>query len=247
MRRLAVVLLALLPRLAVAQGIDLTWNDCVGSSSAATNRAFSCSGGADETYDLVFQFRLAAPVTSFIGLAAYADYQNSSGAPLTPFWHYESGGCNNPSVGIEGLDVRDDVRMLPYCAANRSDPWDGDGSGGSESIPAYGVDFHRPGNGYLLVADGRFVSTTLVAGSPYYAFHLAFNNRNRATCPGCSDPGVLFFQLARFVSNDGSPDVDLDRPDQGDQCVSVNGGLGSLCGQVPARAMTWARLKSIYR
>jgi hypothetical protein len=219
----------LLPAPALAQGIDLSWKDCVGSGFEASNQTFACSGAANQTYNLIFQFKVPQDIDNFIGAAAYVDYLNVSGAPLSPFWHFEAGGCNN-SGSIKGIAMFDDIQLLPNCAAGFADPWDGDGSGGFEGIAAYGVDFHRPGNGYFILGDARGQAIPLVAGRNYYAFHLAFNNRNRATCAGCSEPGIVRFSKLTLESNDGSPPVDLTTTDKFASCVTVNGAPIEGCG-----------------
>jgi hypothetical protein len=239
--------LAACPGLAFAQGIDLTWKDCVGTGLEATNLNFVCTGTLNQTYNLIFQYKLAADIPNFVGAAGYADYQNASGAPLSPFWRYEAGGCNNPAVGVKGVAMFDNIQLLPNCAGAFADAWDGDGSGAFEGIAAYGVDFRRPGNGYFILGAARAGATPLSALVNYYAFHLALNNRNRTACVGCTEQGVIVFQKLELESNDGSPRVDLISPDKLGQCVTINNGPPPLCGTVPAKTTSWHQLKSLYR
>jgi hypothetical protein len=243
--------LAALPAAAFAQGIDLTWKDCVGTGNEATNQNFVCTGTANQNYNLIFQFKSPVDVPNFVGSAGYADYQNVSGAPLSPFWRYDTGACNNPAVGQKGIAMFDNIGLLPNCDPNGggsfADPWDGDGSGGFEGIAAYGVDFHRPGNGYLVLGDARGSATPIAGLVNYYAFHLVFNNRNRTTCAGCLEQGVIVFQKLTLESNDGSPAIELTTPDKYGQCVTTNNGPPPLCGIVPVHNTSWGQIKSIYR
>jgi hypothetical protein len=239
--------LVALPAMSFAQGVDLTWKDCVGTGNEQTNQNFTCTGTVNNNYNLIFQFKLAADIPNFVGLEGDADYQNASNTPLTPFWRFDAGACNNPAVGTKGIAMFDNIQLVPNCAAQDADPWDGDGSGGFEGIAAYGVDFHRPGDGYFILGDARAGAAPLAAGVNYYAFHLTFNNRNRTACAGCTDQGVIVFQRAHFESNDGSPAVDLSNPDKMTQCVTINSGPGSLCGIVPVKTTSWGSLKSLYR
>jgi hypothetical protein len=244
---LLALMLAAISTAAAAQGIDLTWKDCVGTGNEQLVQSFTCSGTQNQTYNLIFQFKLRQEIDAFVGMAAYADYQNVTGTPLSPFWHYESGGCNNTG-SIKGIALVDDIRLLANCAANFLDPWDGDGSGGFEGIAAYGVDFRRPGNGYFVLADARADATPLSAGANYYAFHLAFNNRNRTTCAGCSEPGCIIFQRLTLESNDGSLPVILESPDKMGQIVAVNLPNYFACiPPDPVLPTSWTRIKALYR
>jgi hypothetical protein len=238
--------LVAMPAAALAQGIDLTWKDCVGTGLEQTNQNFTCTGTANQNYQLIFQYKLANQIPNFVGAAGYADYQNASGAPLSPFWRYESGGCNNTG-SVKGIAMFDNIQLLANCAAAYLDAWDGDGSGGFEGIAAYGVDFRRPGNGYFILGDARASAVPLDPFINYYAFHLVFNNRNRTPCAGCTEQGVVVFQKLELESNDGSPRVDLISPDKAGQCVTINNGPPSLCGIVPAKTTSWHQLKSLYR
>jgi hypothetical protein len=155
MKQLLVALaLALMPATALAQGIDMTWRDCVGTGNETPFQSFNCTGNVNESYSLILQFKLSQPIPSFVAMAAYVDYQNTSGTPLSPFWRFEAGGCNNTG-SVKGIAMSDDIRLLPNCAASFADAWDGDGTGGFEGIAAYGVDFRRPGNGFFVLVDAR--------------------------------------------------------------------------------------------
>jgi hypothetical protein len=238
--------LVALPAAAFAQGIDMTWKDCVGTGTEQTNQNFTCTGTANQNYQLILQFKLPGTIPNFVGLDGRVDYQNAAGTPLSPFWRYEAGGCNNTG-SVKGIAMFDNIQLLANCAAAFLDPWDGDGSGGFEGIAAYGVDFRRPGNGYFILGDARAAATQLDPAINYYAFHLVFNNRNRTACAGCTEQGVLVFQQATLESNDGSPAVVLQNPDKAGICVTINSGPPSLCGIVPAKTTSWHQLKSLYR
>ena len=266
--------LAAVPAMAFAGGTTLTWNDCVGGPTAASNKNFVCTGTANQNYDLIFQFKSPSALPNFVGLACFADYQNQSGTPLSPFWHYEVGGCNNTG-SVKGILISDvQPPSAPSCHNSTNvtspydfhDPWNdaADGSGGSENFSAYGVDFHRPGNGYFVLADAYTAATSepIDAEVNYYAMHLRFNNRNKVACPGCSDLGYIVLERVRLESNDQAP-VDIDNPDltkptplvgggnetlgsPNASCVSINGGTGCLA-PVPVKNTSWGQIKSLYK
>ena len=261
------------PALSFAAGTSLSWNDCVGGPTAAVNKNFTCTGTANENYDLIFQFKSPVALSHFVGLSCFADYQNQSGTPLKPFWHYESGGCNNTVAAgaVRGIGIFDaQPSTAPSCHFSTNaggsysfhDPWndEADGAGGLESFAAYGVDFHRPGNGYFVLEDAYVADTSevLEADVNYYALHLRFNNRNRATCAGCADVGSIVLERIRLESDARyQGQVDLDVAD--DKPVSSQGGVQEIAiGQVPVvtinalapvptKPIRWSQLKSLYR
>ena len=110
--------LASLPTTAFAQGVDLTWDDCVGGAFS-TSKVFNCTANAN--YNLQFQFKLPAPIPNFVALTGFVDYQNTTGTPLSPFWRYEGGGCQlAPATdGIAIFDANDAASITaPACASS---------------------------------------------------------------------------------------------------------------------------------
>jgi hypothetical protein len=239
------LMLAALPATSFAAGIDITWGDCV-NGTPQTNSNFNCA--ANNTQILNFQFKLAAPIPNFVAISGFADYQNATGTPLSPFYRYEDGGCQI-APAVDGLAINDDVSTAPGACSGLLDPWGGDGSGGSEDVSAYGIDFRRPGNGYFVLLDSRPDPVPLSAGPAdnYWTWRLLFRTVNRAACAGCTDQGIILWQRAQLESNDGSPAVNLDNTDKLSNCVSINGGSLALCPVVPTRSTTWGQVKSLYR
>lgn len=245
MKKLVLTLALLaLPAMSFAAGIDITWDDCIGGTPA-TNKVFNCAANAN--YNLHFQFKLPAPIAAFVAITGFVDYQAQNPGNLQPFWRYEDGGCQM-APATDGVAIFDDLSTAPgpQCA-NLLDLWGTDGTGGSEDISAYGVDFRRPGNGYFVLLDSRPDAIPVTAGDNYWAWRLNFRTNNRAACAGCADPGVLYWQRATLESNDGSPEVRLDNTDKLTQCVTINNAPMALCPVVPAKSTTWGQLKSIYR
>jgi hypothetical protein len=245
---------------AFAQGIDLSWDACIGHAAAKDRRTFSCSGTVQEEYSLMLQFKTAQDIPNFVAAVAYVDLQLADHQPLSPFWRFENGGCNRSGFAVhDALPAScDEVCVL--------DPWGGDGSEGDEQFAAYGVDFRRPGNGYFVLADVRTMPIRLHATKNYFAMEMRFDTRNRATCAGCDEGGVLAFQKLELESNDGSPRVDLTSYDKYGQCAGLNGDFhlcycgccncpslranaeaGNPCNPTPTHPSTWRMLKTLYR
>lgn len=237
--------LASVPTLARGAGIDLTWSDCF-NGAAQHNVNFDCT--ADASYDMNFQFKVAGDMPNFIAASAFMDFQNLSNTPLTPFWHFEAGGCQS-TPAVKGVVLLDDVRDAPGTCSSFADPWGGDGTGGMESFAAYGVDFHRPGDGYFVLLDARETPMALTAGVNFWLFRLNFRTNNRAACPGCSDQGFFFWQRLVLESNDNSAAVFIDNPDKIGNCVLVNGAgpCSCFCDAVAPQTTTWIGIKALYR
>src|SRR6185503_5796540 len=83
------------PALAFAapgNGVDMTWNSCVGAAAASTNKNFVCTGAANQTYNLVIQWKTATPFTQAAAWTATMDYINDTGDlgdNVTGFWRHE--------------------------------------------------------------------------------------------------------------------------------------------------------------
>jgi hypothetical protein len=248
-----------LPTAAFATGMDVSWNDCVGSGFEASNVAFACSntGTTFKSYNLVFQFKLAEALPGFVGVSAFCDIQTSTyPAPLSPFWHYEAGGCQRlPSPALQGIALFDNIQLLPGCVSlGMLDPWNGDGSGGFEGIAAYGPDFGRPGVGHFILGDAAPAAFPLDPDVNYYAWHMQFNTKNRSAasngshCVGCEQQAATVLNTMILESNDGHPPVMFQSPnfDKYGNCGSMNGG-SSICGATAVKNTTWGQLKALYR
>jgi hypothetical protein len=240
MKKLLVLFLALVPGAAFAAGVDVSWNACVGQPTAAQNKAFVCTGTQNQNYDLHFQYKTAQDIPNFVAITAYADI-GPTGAPLSPFWHYENGGCNN--AAIKGCQI---LGSLPAVCPDHLDTWDG-GPSGTFAIAAYGADFQLPGRGHFILLGARGDAVPVTGGVNYWAFMLRFNNRNRTLCAGCAEQKVLVWQTGRLESNDGSPAVDLSGADKGSDCVQINGAPVGVCGATPVQSTNWGKIKSMYR
>ena len=214
-----------IPPKAVSEGVDLSWDDCVFTSSS---KFFACSGVPNESYNLIIQFTSPVPVPSCIRIVAVVELVNETPGPLSPFWHYESGGCNrSPTSGVQ---FSDNIDQAGDCSSEGIlDPWNA-GTDGLENF-LYFPDSPTAGHGRFILIDDAGAPISIEPFQKYYAFHLRFNNSNRVTCPGCSQPGALKLVSLNLESNDGSPPVQLDGPDVLGDCVSINGASGFTCLQ----------------
>jgi len=256
---MGVALLALPASTAFAIGIDMQWNDCIGSASIAFNKNFTCTGTVNQNYNLVMQFKPGQDLPAFVSATAILDLQDETAGPLPPFWHYEDAGCqrSGSSKGVAIFDVPIATDVVNGCAAQddaaggdgrMSDPWGGDGTGGAEAIAVYIPDSPVPGRARFGLLDSSAAESPLTAGRNYYLFHLQFNNKNRTACtPGCTHKVAIVFNSVTLESDKGDPAVILFTPDKGQNCGIVNSAAASTCQATPTQNTTWGQLKAMYR
>lgn len=247
-------LAALAPSLALAYGIDVTWNAC--GTDGVQNRNFACTGDLDENYSMYFQIKPHQDLPDFVAVECYA--QLMAGGPIGTnsnpstyphaFWQYQPNGCaGGPDRGVRVFD------RIPASCSNSGyvDFAGGDGSVAVEDF-AYREDwdgnFVHPGVGYFLATDVRDLDNPqpLTADVNYWALELRFNNHHRASCAGCNEPIVLIFNRAILRGTSGTS-VEEAFADKASTCAAFNGGSPSTCDAVPARNTTWGRIKSLYR
>jgi len=155
---------------AASADIDITWGNCAGETQQQT-AVLDCSqlGSAS----LYVSFKSPVPFPEFYEAEAILLIrQVNSSSVLDPFWHGESGGCNESGFTVSC------VPQLPTCASEVS-PW---GFGGAESQVSHGmiVEFPSPGDAELVVDVARNTASPfpLSAGTEYYMCHIIINRAN---------------------------------------------------------------------
>jgi hypothetical protein len=244
----AITAIAVLATIAEADGVDLSWNDCVGTAQAASNRDFNCAGTTNQFYPLLLQFKVYQDLPSFVALTATVRMFDETPGPLAPFWHFETGGCQRLG-GASPDGVTLSLAKPMSCAdAGFDDPWGGDGLEGLGVIATYTSDYPNAAHArFLLVAATSSPPFPIGAGVNYYALSLIFNTRNRATCAGCTDRVNLLCDNFTLESGDGSPPVVLVTPDKFTNCVTINRAALSLCADPVRKNGTWGAIKALYR
>jgi hypothetical protein len=225
--------------------LQITWGNCVGNPGSTPAAFFDCSPGSGAAYSLVGTFQLLDPIADFVAVDISMDLILDGQSSLSPFWHFEQGGCNDGGISI------DDVR--PAGCVGFSTPWGATGNQSLASITAY-----LPGNpfanyGRILATVARSLNDPIaINGSPsrYFAFVLFFTMDNSGSCTGCDTPGSLRVNgMSMFTaSSSGGPSGQLlGGPQPGSvPCATFNGG-GSACDVTPTKSLTWGKLKSLYR
>lgn len=225
------------------EGLFLTWGDCALGSSARdlASPCDSNTGGQS----LFCAFRLPFAADSVLGLELVVDVQHAD-ATMPSWWMFAPGGCR-----AGDLRPTFDFRTLSAC----QDFLLGNASGGLQD---YTVGQPRGGAGQARIRIAAallpgFGYATLDATDMYYAAVLTIPNdfsTGISACPGCADPACLVLNSILVRRQPGVPggDIYLTTPGPGDANFATwQGGVGADCNTVPVRAVTWGRVKGLYR
>ena len=226
-----------------AEGLYLTWGDCALGTSAH-DQSNACDTNLDGQR-LFCAFRMPFAVDSVLGLELVVDLQHSDAA-MPAWWMFAPGGC------------REGYLRPSFDFTNQSSCRDfllGRGSGGLQD---YTVGQPRGGANQARIRIAvamlpSFGYATLNATDLYYAAELTILNgftTGTSACDGCADPACLVLNsiLVRRQPGAVGGDIYLTAPGPGDANFATwQGGAGANCSTVPVRAMTWGRVKGLYR
>lgn len=240
------VALALAAGQARGAGLDLAWDGC--GLEGSRNVAPAC--GAVESHDLVATFQSPVDIDCMFNLVVMIDLLVESAAETPPFWHFESGGCN--ATGFEV--VRDPSGLPGGCTA--ISPWD--------TMGAHVVAVVHRGHGRVRLF-GQFPRplshpVRIEKGVNYFGFRLRFSTRNATAaggaCAGCEERVAIVWNQAWLEADTTLPPdclaphtrtTILYGPGLAGQCATWNGASAGACAALPVRAVTWGRIKSLYR
>jgi hypothetical protein len=211
-----VLLLALCSRPAAA-GLDLTWNACNQEAAGRGDLTFDCAD-TDQVATLFGNFQVPATIPDFFALDAVLDIE-VNGAGVPPFWHFETGGCND-----DGLSIHIDRPPVLCPDAGNANPWGASGTADA-FITGYGVGFGGANHARLLLTIARASTntTTLDGGRNYYAFHLDLPAKRGNACDGCASPAGIAWSTASLYGTQGATTV-VSGAGLRSNIVSINGG-----------------------
>jgi hypothetical protein len=233
------------PAVRAAEGLYLTWNDCASGPGATRDRGSSCASETGQQ-NLYCAFGVSAPVDSVLGLELVVDVQSADPA-LPDWWRFDMGGCRagNLRAGF----------VFP-SPSPCGDFLNGNAAGG---LQGYYLNEPRGGASQariqvaasLLESVGGYAS--LDPNGMYYAACLTLTNTRTigaGACAGCPQPVCLVLNSITLRRQPGALGGDqfLSVPGPGQaNWATWQGGLGADCAAVPVRAVSWGRVKSLYR
>jgi hypothetical protein len=227
-----------------AEGLFLTWNDCALAAAASHDLSWLCDSNAGH-HDLYCAFRVSAPVDSVLGFEIVVDVQHAD-AVLPDWWLLASDGCRYGQLGA-GLDFTGHSECADFSLGRATGGVMGyyvtepRGAGNQARIKVAGA--WLPDSGYA----------SLDASSMYYAARIVLANAltvgEGTACTGCAQPACLVLNGMWIRRQPGAPggDVQLSVPGPDTANWATWQGDGADCSAVPVRAVTWGRLKGLYR
>jgi hypothetical protein len=224
------------------EALHLTWVDCWAAPAATHHETSSCATNSGDRL-LVVGFTLSVALDSVIAIEAVIDLVHEA-ETLPPWWRLEPGGCREGA-----LDATADLSALDGCV----DMWQGSGHA---LVQDYQVGEPRGGANQARIKVVAAVPSSearlLGAGVPYAAVALRLDDRatvGGGACAGCSGDACLVLNsiLVKRLPG-GTGDAFLQVPAAGDgHRVTWGAGTGANCVAVPARGVTWGRVKTLYR
>ena len=233
------------PAASATEGLYLTWNDCALDPGASHDVTNTCDSDLGQK-TLYCAFTVPALVDSVLGLQVVVDLQHSE-ASLPDWWRLEVAGCragelradfNFPSQSgcgdtFQGLAVGG---LLGYYPAQPR--------GGANQAHILVAASRLPGYGYM-----RFEPDVM-----YHGARLTISNVGtvapQTVCAGCSGSACLVLNSVLIQRQPGAAggDVFIGQPGPDDANFATwQGGSTAGCVAVPVRAVTWGRVKSLYR
>jgi hypothetical protein len=238
MSRLAVVTLLMVAPggLAMAEGINLSWNDC-GVTGAAS--MFHDCGNQSAVSELYGSFVPPPGITQFQGMEARLLISGPNGLP--DWWHFQFLGCRDTSEFIIDSD---------YSA--------------SECVNAFTQPTVKQGYAAALLSPDRLLVRILItvadedtaaldAAREYFAFRVRIKNAAPGTgsggpCLGCEVPVCLTLASVELLQPPPVNNNPLLTDPVNRAHVTWQSDIVERCPfTVPVKSATWGQVRSLYR
>ena len=212
---------------ALASGVDIAWDGCLGDPGAVSLETFACDRNLDE-HELFVSFVPAASFSPIQILEVALDLQTRGGHPLSAWWDFSSpAGCRLGQFGA-GLQVS----STPSCEGWSPPP--------DFSTNRFNYHYATP-DGAHIVFSTRGINTGVLAGHHYIACRVVLTHARTVgtgSCAGCLDPVDITVSGVRIATL--TSEQLLTQP-------QANARVLWQDSAVPTRASTWSALKSLYR
>lgn len=229
--------MTLVASMAFAQGADLTVVGCPGNAGSSGDAGtLDCAGGA--TLVLLGTFVTAAPISDLAGIDIIFDFQVTGdlGSDAN-FWDFA-----NVNAGAIGAAFS---RPATLCTGY-TNTWPSGSIAGAQ-----GVSTAQPNHGRVVALCARSAGFAVAGGAKLFGIQLTVDASTSAegggSGVGCALPVGMVLNSIQPRTVSGIDPGPLSGGALAGQCVTVNGGTGTMCGAVPAKKHTWGQLKSLYR
>jgi hypothetical protein len=231
---------------AASAQFELTWDQCPGSFSARSNKAFACQDDLAQPMKMVLALTPPTALPRFAGFEAWIEI-SSSEPKLPDWWAIGTGDCREGALSASLAAIG----VLGQC----QNPWSGDNTGGGWFVDPDSP----PGRTLYRIAFARASSVAINPGTRYYgatlqleAAHASGSDGTR--CPGCTAEvciavtKVEFDQLADPNRTNDDPDAYIATRSTQPCVVTFNARdpNANPCGATN-RSTTWGRIKTTYR
>jgi hypothetical protein len=238
--------LVLPPTAHAAGGDNINWGDGCYAETPIPNATFACDTNTG-SHSVVVSFLPSEGMPDAVRIHAEVQIQTSS-AYLPAWWQLvNSGGCRE-----HALELSFDFSHAPQVAC--VNPFGAQVVGGTLR---YVIDPSGIPNAAVVAVDGAWNEPiAFIANVEYYAFRLTFTNEKSIgadSCSGCRTRAAITLVGTILESAGGGREYLCDPVYN--TCLSWQGfipcklacpGCGP-CGLVPAGAITWGRVKALYR
>ncbi len=229
---LALLALGAMPAFA-APGVNLNWGTGCWKDGGIPNLSWACNTNVGTAATLTVSFVPPAHHDDFLSASVYMEGMADGGSGVPDWWRLEAGGCRDGSLALN----TDFTHLTTSC----TDPWEGGGVG---DIGEYSESSDRLHLYAVWIPD---LPMTIDPGVEYTCAQFvvsAAKTTGTGACTGCTKPVIWAISRVELGYMAGPTDF-LISPVQ-NQCVTWQNSTLS-CAIVPARAMSWGRLKSLYR
>lgn len=245
MRCILVTCLLLLPSVAAAQTVRLTWDDCI-SGSPTYVKTNTCDSNIGLPSSLIVSLDPEGVLERIIGVQGVI-HVRSSEATLPDWWHMETLGCRSGAL-VADWQVGD--ANPPFSCPN---PWAGHSSAGGTNF-MYPASGYGPNYGTMQWVVGIAGSTTIDGNvsSDWYLVRLNLLRLNTLSCGGCASPACLSLTEVRLARPAGDPegDIILSFPETYPSPPVVawqDCGVGLCSCATSTESHTWGQIKGLYR
>jgi hypothetical protein len=238
----------------------MAWNACEGAPNASTqNMSFDCTPGSGFAAELWGTFGSNTSLTDVVAIDGIIDLAFQGQTDVPPFWHFETGGCNNTGIGYS---LARGTSATPCPVANNSVIFCGTtGSGCGGGITAYingsQVPLGGPNYARLLFTNARPATSPVdlpAMPTRIFCFHITLITDNTpgsggADCAGCETPTALCWNQAVVFNNSAQGGGE-------GLAALIDSATPGSTGSIPANGATitagekkksWGQLKALFR